>query len=1808
MNAYCRLAVVLTASLLFAASCSRKNEVEVSFPNSETAIDQQQNLRFTFSKDVFPDSLLMRWDSTAYVQFKPAVKGMFRWASSSELQFSPSEGFMPGTEYSAKVNQVALQHANKKYNLSSKRTFSFYTAPLQVAATHLSYARAQSGEVVTQLDLDFNYEVKVQVAAGKVKLSSQGRPVSFNAVHGGAGKTVSLQFQPLSGKDEATPLQIELGKGIPLATGKYVSKSDTTIKAEIPSRYTLSVTDMSSSHTGTEGVVLVNMSQPVPEAGLKNFITIEPSVNFEVATTDAGFSISSGDMKPEQTYQISIAPSLEGALGGKMKESFSEQVSFGKPEPSIHFANSKGMYLSPRGFKNISLNIVNVPKVYVTVIKLYENNISHFVRKGQRYSYYDYDEEEDESESEEVTYSGGEDYSIYEARNLGDTIFHKEYLTSKLPGRNAARILHLDFEDKLRDYKGVYLINVGSDEDMWVRECKLLSLSDIGMIVKQDKDNMYVFCNSIRDAKAMPGVKVSFVSTNNQVLYTTNADNDGIAVFKNIPQHNPGFRVGLVTASNKDEFTFISMVGSQVPTSRFDVGGRIPNATGLNAMIYAERNLYRPGEVAHVTTVVRDEQWKTPGEMPIKLRLMMPNGKEFATMRKILNEAGSTETAFPIPATAFTGTYTLEVYSGNDVLLNTYNISVEEFMPDRLKADLKIDKQEYKLGDSVRMTIQADNLFGTPAMGRNYEVEMRLNKETFSSSKYEGYNFKIVKEFTSNDGFSTGSTDERGSAHDAFFLPQDLSEAGLIKGTVSATVFDETGRPVHRYEHFNVYTQPYLIGIKKGYDYVGTRAPMRIPIVAVDKNENAGKNVTVAVTVLKKEWSTVIEQSGDNFRYVSQKQSKELLKKNVVLNGDNLYFSYTPMMSGEYEVQVSLPGQEAYVSKSFFAWGYYDSQYTSFEVNNEGNVEIKPDKTKYSKGDDINLLFTTPFEGRMLVTVERDRMLQHYYLNTNNKSASLKIKADDELVPNVYVTATLFRPMDGSAMPLTVAHGFRNVSVEDVRNKIPVSVQVAQKARSKTKQNIVVKTMPNAYVTIAAVDEGILQVKNYKTPDPYSYFYQKVALAMNSYDIYPLLLPEVKSTLSSTGGDGSDEGSNLRVNPTFANRVRLVSFWSGILQADANGIVRYTIDVPQFSGDIRVMALAYKGNSFGSSEEHMKVADPVIISTGLPRVLSPKDQVLVPVTLSNTTAKDATASVNLQVSGPLSTTGTTSQNITIPANREARVVFNVTAQQALGVGKVVVSVRAMNETFTDETEIGVRPPASLQKRSGSGSVAAGSVLTITPSSGFIASTASGKLVVGKSPLVPFCKNMEYLVRYPYGCVEQTTSAAFPQLYYADLVKSITGVDFGNSIPAYNVQAAIHKLQSMQLENGALSYWPGGENESWWGSVYATHFLIEARKAGYEVNSVTIDHLLDYLRYKLQKREVDYLYFDGNHIRQIASKEIAYSLYVLALAGQPQPATMNYYKGNAKTLAIDSKYLLAAAYTLSGQAQAAQQILPVVYSSDQVNKASGGSFYSDIRDEGLALSALVDIDPNHPQVGPMARQVSDYLLNQQYLSTQENVWGILALGKIARAANQTAAAATVQASGKTIGSTNGNSIALSLKTYLNQPLSLNVSGKGSYYYYWETSGLTADGSYKEEDSYLKVRRTYYTRTGQPITENSFKQNDLIVVKISLQTQFSQSVENVVVTDMLPAGFEIENSRLNESGGMSWIHDAADADYLDFRDDRLNLFTTATDTVRNFYYMVRAVSPGVYQLGPVQADAMYNGFYHSYNGAGVVTVRQ
>jgi uncharacterized protein YfaS (alpha-2-macroglobulin family) len=533
----------------------------------------------------------------------------------------------------------------------------------------------------------------------------------------------------------------------------------------------------------------------------------------------------------------------------------------------------------------------------------------------------------------------------------------------------------------------------------------------------------------------------------------------------------------------------------------------------------------------------------------------------------------------------------------------------------------------------------------------------------------------------------------------------------------------------------------------------------------------------------------------------------------------------------------------------------------------------------------------------------------------------------------------------------------------------------------------------------------------------------------------------------------------------------------------------------------------------------------------------------------------------------------------------------------------------MGEKFTDATEISVRPPSTLQRRTSSGSVAGGSSGKIqVMTNDLLPASVSYSLTVSRSPVIEFADQLKYLVQYPYGCTEQVVSSAFPQLYYGDLADLMQLNRGQNKLNANaNIMEAMRKIRMRQLYNGALTLWDGEGQENWWTTAYAAHFLLEARKAGFDVENNLLETMLGYLNYKLKNKETVIYYYNRDQNKKIAPKEVAYSLYVLAMAGRTNIPAMNYYKANQQLLALDSRYLLAAAYAAAGDKKSFNAMLPGSFSGEESVPQTGGSFYSDVRDEAVALNTLLDVDPGNQQVGNMVKHVAAKLKARTYLSTQERSFAFLALGKHARTANRSNVTAEIRSNGKIISKVDGGEWRGDQKALGGTNIEIVAKGNGLLYYFWEASGISSTGAYKEEDSYLRVRRQFYDRNGNAIQSNNFRQNDLVIVGITVERSFSTAVENVVLTDLLPAGFEIENPRTKEIPGMDWIRDGMTPAALDVRDDRIHFFVDLNSDKQTYYYAARAVSPGVFRMGPASADAMYNGEYHSYHGAGIVRVQ-
>ncbi len=1768
--------------------------------NFDNQVDMFQNLEFEFDRDMVSDSLLNKWDSARYLNIQPEVKGRYQWTGVRKLVFSPAVPFAPNTDYSLKINpEIARYLADKK--APDDQEIKFHTPYLMVERNQTFWGLDENNHNLIQLRilLHFNHIVDINVARKYISVKLDGKPVNAELLSRENGNELDFMIAAPVNGESGKSLALTIAKGMTCVGSPRQNLEDETIELTMPQRDRLEITDVITDFEEGEGVVFVYTSQPVIEQGLMGLIRSTPEVTFEAIAIGNGFKLK-GNFADGQTYELIISGKLKGIFGPELGEDFLQTISFGSLQPYIAFTDQTGMYLTPDGSSNLGINIINVPKVRISVFRVFENNIQHYMRLGKQWDWsYENDEYHD-------TYA----YSLDE--DFGQLISTRELDTRSLPRKGNFRLLNLK-PDELQlssEMKGIYLVRVESTDKKWLSDVQLVSVSDIGLIVKEGVDEIFVATRSIATAKPISGVTIRFVSKNNQQVFQATTNSDGIAEFKNIGKTIPGFNITMVSARKGNDFNVLLFNRSLVETSRFDVGGKRTAGQNYDVFIYGDRNLYRPGDSVFCNAVVRNFKWETIQDIPVKFRVIAPDGKDFIVKRSKLDKSGAAQLTFRLPETALTGGYVVEVLSSNDVLMGSYRIGVEEFMPDRIKVDVKTDKSDYTNGETLKASIIATNLFGPPAVNRKTENELRISRKAFTAKGFENYNFNITTptEIYFENKVNEGVTDASGKNEQSFVLPE-FSNIGLLNGRLFTTVFDENGRPVNRYTEVEIRTQSTFFGISAVSGWVPTGKPLSVNTIALNRS---GKPVSgkARLEIIGIRWETVLERNYGSTSYRSQRKEKAVVSREINIGTNGYMVQFSPPASGEYEIRISSGETSSFVMQSFYAYGWADAGLSSFQVNREGEIDIETDKNLYKPGETAKLLFKTPFDGELIVTIEQDKVLEYHTIPATAKGASLDLKIRDAFMPNVYVGATLIRKIDDSGLPLTVAHGFSGIKVEIPERRLAVSIDVPAKQRSKRNQLIKVKTSPGAEVTIAAVDEGILQITGFVTPDPYSYFYQKRALEVNAYDLFDELFPELSSLRSSSGGDrGFDLGK--RLNPMTSKRIKLLARWSGTRKADANGMVSFNLDIPQFSGAVRVMAVAYKGNSFGSSEKQMKIADPLVISSSVPRFLSPGDQANVVVTLTNTTSSAMTVRLSAKSTGPVTCNNFSESTVEVPANSEKNTGYLLDAANKTGNANIKLTAIASGETFTDETDIPVRPAATIEKSAIAGMLKAGEKKVITPEGDYLAGTASSRLLLTRSPAGRYAHDLNELITYPYGCLEQTISAAFPQLYFGDLVRMLKQKEkYSLYNVNENVQEAILKIEGLQQYNGGLAYWPDGYSSvSWWATAYAGNFLYEATKAGYSVNPKVPENINRYLTEMVkQKGSTEYFYRNeaGTWQRKVQpNREIFYSLYVLALSGKQHLPTMNYYKARLDELSNDSRYMLACAYALAGDNRSFTAVLPKLWDTrENPGWMTGGSFSSPIRDRAIALYTLLSSDPGNPQIAVLARQVGEMINQTKWMSTQERAFSMLALGKLAGITKSDKATATVEVNGRKTANFNGEDLITSLT---GATATVAVSGQGNLFYYLESEGIPASGKVKEEDKVLKVRRAFHGRTGSPVNPENIRQNDLIVVSVTISTTDNSIIENVAITDILPAGFEIENQRLNVEREINVVVDKAVPDYVDIRDDRISFFTTATGTSKTFTYMVRAVSRGTFKLGPVGADAMYNGQYHSYSGAGKVVIK-
>ncbi|HWM91689.1 MAG TPA: MG2 domain-containing protein [Thermoanaerobaculia bacterium] len=1740
--------------------------------------ENRQYFDIVFDKSLGTDKVGTVLDP-APAMIEPGLGGAWTWRDTNALRFQPSGGLPIASEYTVTLKPETFLPEGMV--LTGDEEITVRTDQFLVEGVELTEEPALEGKarVLFRGQIRFNYAVDPKVLIAKMRLHDPagGEPLALELETDWNAPVISFRTPTIQKEREERKLRLVIAQDLTPVGGNVPLKEEFVHEIPLGSSTKLAVWGFEVQPGPRESTVVVRFSSPISAAVAEKYLKIEPNVRTRLSANRNELVIT-GDMKPGSSYDLTIGKGMPGTDEAVLSEEYKAKVAVPDLEPSAAF-QSEGMFLSASGNRTVNVESVNVPKVRMAIDRVYRNNLFFLFNYG---GFFD------------------EDYGYFGElpHALGDRL-REETLTVG-GNRNQRRVTPITL-DRWVDLKdpGLYRISVGKPDD-WEAEQRWLLLTDMGIVAKRNQGEIMVWVASVRDLSPVSDAKVTLVSDQNQPMAEGRTDGSGIWRASDLSRPDkPGpdkRRPYLITVEKGDDFTFLLLDRMSIDTTGLDTGGDEVPTGGYTAFLYGERDLYRPGETAEGLAIVRDSNLRVPPAMPALLRHRDPQGKEVETERLQVDARGLAEWKLDLPAYSLTGHHTLELEVAEQII-GTYRFQVEEFVPDRISVEIQPPKEKVGPGQELVYNVASSYLFGAPAANLPVETRVRLMDSTFTAKGFEAYSFRnderkmMAREVLE----TTGKLNEEGRSEFRVTMPEKSPVPSSLEAVLTARVQEQGGRGVAALTRLQVHPYPYYIGLRQLGNEEGwpePKKPVELEYVAVSPEGKAVPSGYLRADFFEDRYNTVLRRtSGGGYRYESTREAVLLESKPIPAGKPKGTFRFTPTRYGSYRVVLTDPDSEASAQVEFYAAGWGMSPWA---IKNPARLELDLDKEEYAPGDTAVVQVRAPFAGKLLVTVERDRVMDTQIHELTGNTATIQVPIRGDYRPNAFITATLVRrAQDLEPGSAGRAFGAVPLPVDRVANKLTPQITQPKEIRPNSKLEIGVKTTPGAVVTVAAVDEGILQLIAQKTPQPFDWFYRRLGLSVTSYDTFSLLMPEVKPQGKAPAGGGEgEEGMAQYVRTEGIRRVEPVAFWSGPLTADGEGNVKVSFQVPELQSALRVMVVAIDGPRFGSAEGKTRVRDPLVLLPTLPRILSFDETLQVPVTVRNDTAKPGQIQVGLAAQGPVSIEGQATQSVEIPVGRERTVYFTVKTGTTEGNVRFTATASGNGEQSRSVTNVGIRADLPEVSVEDAGGVAKTSMDLASPEAGrFRPETVRRKLRVGPLPLIQFAGKLEHLLHYPYGCLEQTVSSAFPLIYLGDLAKAFEPELFdpkkGHGDPADMVQAGLRRMTLMQLSGGGFSLWPGGTEVHPWASTYAAHFLVEARKAGHPVDENLYRGGVEWVA-ATTKAKSAYGYDD--------LQRTVYGLYVLARAGRPDLGTMDHIRTkHGKDLHAETRALLAAAYGSAGNPRAVQELVSRIGQLEEVQRQTGGNFNSTIRNRALLLLALLDAAPTDSRIPALADRLGRDAREIGWWTTQEESFTLLALGQLAnRQAKFPSYSGSVFVGGKKVGTFKNQTATFTIRG--TEPVRIQMDGgyqPGAAFYSILTRGIPTDEGFKVENNGMEIERRFLNRDGNAIDLNNVKQGDLIVIETRLRS-VSGPLNNVAVVNLLPSGLEVENPRLQTTEQLPWATGQISLAYLDLRDDRILVFADLLppDSWQTYYTLVRAVAPGGFRLPPVHAEAMYS----------------
>jgi uncharacterized protein YfaS (alpha-2-macroglobulin family) len=1762
--------------------------------------------------------------SVTYFNFRPAIKGKTFWSDSRTLEFLPDEKLPQDQTYTV---EFYLSRLLTVPDSLKTMTFQLHTMSQDLSVqvdNHHAYSHSDLTKEHlngTLQSADFAEDMQIE----KVLTASQGnRDLPVVWTHDTKKRTHLFQVDSVSRGVDATEVKL-------VWDGSLVdSKSNGRISAEIPSITTFKVLSVRSIPNAQQ-CLRVQFSDPLaPDQNLDGLFSAGKFNNLRYSVEDNLLWIylpETEDKKVNLTLEPSIRSIRQNLLGKRVVE----QVVLENAKPDIRFTGS-GVILPGSNGMLLPFEAVNLNAVDIKVVRIYASNILQFLQANDL---------NDNSQLARVgrvvlkktmPLTGVTDYGKWNRYSIDlSTLIHAEpgaIYSVNLRFKKAYSTYYCEESDSLNnaandmvitddpetendqnwDYYSNYEENDyggrGWQNYRWEdrdNPCKPsyyynksisrnVLASDLGLIVKAGNDGSYhVYITDLISARPLSGVSVEFFNFQLQSMGKATTDGEGMTL---VPMKKKPF---IVVARSGPQTGYLKLTdGNALSLSMFDVSGE-PVQKGLKGFIYTERGVWRPGDSIYLTFILEDKMHRIPLHHPVSLSLFNPGGQLISRMVRTTSLNGFYNFRTATASDAPTGNWLAKVSLGGVEFQKS--LKIETVKPNRLKISFDF-KSEQLVKDKVPSALlEAAWLTGATARNLKAKVLLTLSKSVTAFKNFPGYVFDnpTVGFAPENITVFEGKLDANGRTLVSPKIHVTNIAPGALKASFETMVFEDGGD--FSVDRFTIPYYPYQsyagVSVPKGSEgdrVLYTGKTYDIGLLNVDARGALVPSNQLKVEVFKLEWRWWWDDSeAGSADFVSTSYIRPVDSATVKTVNGKAQFPFLVEYDnwGRYLIKVTdrasghAAGRVVYVD-----WpGYF--RMPGGEKQAAAMLTLTTDKSLYKVGDTVKLTLPASPDGRALVTIETgSNVLKSFWVPTSKGTTDISFEATREMSPNCYAYITLIQPHAQTKNDLPIRlYGVIPVPVENPETHLKPVITMRNELEPGREVSINVREASGkpATYTIAVVDEGLLDLTRFKTPDAWSVFYSREALGVKTWDLFDQVMGAFSGELQRILSIGGDQDA-LNKGSLKANRFKPMVKFLGPFELKKGENKTHSFTMPEYIGSVRVMVVAGQDGAYGKDEKSVAVKRPLMVMGTLPRVLGPGETVKLPVTVFAMEKSIKTVKVEISVNEMFSIGSGNTRQVSFTGTGDQLVAFDLAVEQKRGIGKVKIVASSGNLKSEHNIEILVRNPNSPITAVFEKAIQPGSTWTTDFTAPGIPGTNGGTLEISSIPPLNLEKRLSYLIHYPYGCIEQTVSAAFPQLYLAGLTEL---TESNKKETEQNVGAAIQRLKSFQLTNGGFTYWPGARYADDWGTSYAGHFLLDAEQLGF---SLPVNLLSSWKEFQRQKA-VSWNY-DASYTNNMLMQ--AYRLYTLALAKVPELGAMNKLL-ERKDLSSTARWQLAAAYQLAGKQEVALRLVNTLPADVKPYRELSDTYGSDLRDKAIIVDALCLMNLK-TKAAPLVKEISALLSNNDWYSTQETSFALRAVTKFT-------------------GNNHGEGVRASLRINSSDPeriesqkalvsrrievrsgkkgiLQVANGGKSILFARLILTGIPAYNEAAGTSNSLKITTSCKSMSGQVIKPNELSQGTGFIAEVSVTNPGMRGkYRQLALSQVFPSGWEVFNARNSDLAQSSQT--IAVFDYQDVRDDRVNtFFDLDPGQTKTFRVMLMATYLGRFYLPPTGCEAMYD----------------